>query len=785
MSELISKELEKSLQRAYNEAKRRRHEFVTLEHLLYALTFDQTTCDVLLHTGVDVTELGKDLKNFIDNKLSSLTIPEKKEKKEHEPKYTMGFQYIMQVAITHGQSSQEDKKINGANILASLFREEESFAVYFLKKQGLTRLAVVRYISHGMPSYENDAESVLLEKEETRKETKLHRNPLQFFCTNLTELAKAKKIDPLIGRKKELDRMIHILARRRKNNPILVGDAGVGKTAIVEGLASQIAYGESPSSLEGYNIFSLDMAGLLAGTRYRGEFEERLKAIMDNIKKQKKTILFIDEIHTIIGAGAVSGGAIDTSNILKPALANGEISCIGTTTYKDYRSIFEKDHALSRRFQKVEISEPPKENTIKILEGIQNHYEKYHGVLYSSGAIRHAVELSSLYIRDRKLPDKAIDIIDEVGAKIKLRTQKNVLKQQKNRSNVDTNSTLSEAINDKSFPNRITKITAKDIEALISDIANVPARAIKTSDKEELKDLGANLKKMIFGQNEAIESVVSSIQLSQAGLGEENKPIGSFLFAGPTGVGKTELSKQLANELGSKLIRFDMSEYIEKHTVSRLIGSPPGYIGFEQGGLLTEAVHKDGHCILLLDELEKAHEDIFNILLQVMDYATLTDNNGRISDFRNVILIMTTNVGGRESLNGAIGFESNVHVNRSLKAVEKAFSPEFRNRLSAIIQFNGLTEEQIRSIVKRMINELSMKLQKKQITIELEESAERYLAKEGFDAKYGARPIQRLIEKEISHPLSSEILFGNLKRGGKVTIKTNRGKKLEFIYSHC
>ena len=810
----LNDELQRTLQRAYEEAKRRKHEFITLEHLLYAMTFDKTACDVMLHCGADINELGQEVKNFLEE-IESLPAADK----DYEPQYTMGFQYVLQIAIAHVQSSGKSE-VTSANVLAAIFREKESHAAFFLDKHNVTRLDVVRFVSHGIskvdPTYsmagEDSGESAGESADDDGEEggrPKPGGNPLERFCVNLNEKAQAGKIDPMIGRATELERTIHILARRRKNNPIFVGDAGVGKTAIVEGLALRIVAGEVPHALKDRVIFALDMGGLLAGTKYRGEFEERLKAVVDMLKKNPNSVLFVDEIHTIIGAGAVSGGALDASNMIKPALANGEISCIGTTTYKEYRTIFEKDHALSRRFQKIEVREPTETECIQILEGLKKHYENYHNVSYSPGAIKAAVELSSRHITDRFLPDKAIDILDEAGAEVKLRHNQPALREHaaviaelpgdtesitaglatepRNKSDqtkVATNGESAtfdlqsdentEAADTQDRP----KVTVKDIEALVSRIARVPTKTVRTDDRKKLQNIEEELKQKIYGQDQAVSQVVRAIQLSRAGLGEPDKPVGSFLFAGPTGVGKTELAKQLAEQLGVEFLRFDMSEYMEKHTISRLIGSPPGYVGFDQGGQLTEAIHRNPHCVLLLDEIEKAHEDLYNILLQVMDYATLTDNNGRKSDFRQVILIMTTNTGAQEA---SIGFGEDIHTNRNLKAVENAFSPEFRNRLTAIVQFNRLGDEHVGRIVDKMVGELEVRLKAKKIKLQLEDSARKYLINTGFDDRFGARPIRRLIETEISHALSSEILFGSLTKGGLVIVREKDGK-LEFKY---
>ncbi len=757
----ITEELEKTLKMAFDEAKNRRHEFITLEHLLYALTFDPVASDILYHCGLNLKTLRDDLIRFFEAHLS--TLPEKQG--EVEPQYTVGFQLVLQIAAAHLQSAQKEK-MDGGNVLVALFQEKESHAVYFLAKQEVTRLDVLRYISHRVSKVEErlparttqpdrsktDSQHSEEESEEESQTPAKGKDPLARFCVNLNEKAKQGKVDPLIGRAKELERTIHILARRRKNNPIFVGDAGVGKTAIVEGLAFKIIQKQVPESLKDAIVYSLDMGALLAGTKFRGEFEERLKAVIQAIVRKKNGILFVDEIHTIVGAGAVSGGTLDASNLLKPALASGEMKCIGTTTYQEYRNIFEKDHALSRRFQKVDVLQPSSEETFKILKGLKKHYENFHQVIYTPAALKAAVSLSARYIRDRFLPDKAIDLIDEAGAEVKMKKLKNAT------------------------------VTPKDIEAVVSRIAKVPAPTVKADDKVRLQSLEGDLKKKIYGQDSAIDQVVRAIQLSRSGLGEPQKPIGAFLFAGPTGVGKTEVARQLAQVMGIEFIRFDMSEYMEKHTVSRLIGSPPGYVGFDQGGQLTEAIHRHPHAVLLLDEIEKAHEDLFNILLQVMDHATLTDNNGRKSDFTQVVLIMTTNTGARESMVRNIGFEKRAYEDKSLKAIEKQFSPEFRNRLTSVVQFKALTLEIAESIVVKMIGELEARLKMKQISLTLDSAARRYLAEKGFDAQYGARPMRRLIENEISHVLSSEILFGKLEKGGQVLVTVQDGK-LKFEYS--
>lgn len=738
---MIHEELEKTLKRAFEEAKKRQNEFVTLEHLLLALTYDPMASHVLYHCGADLKKLQRDLTDFLQEHIPMMI----SEGFTSDPKYTLGVQFVLQYAAAHGQSAGK-RQIDGGDVLVALYQEKESHAVYFLETQNISRYDVVRYISHKVSKValipaptESDFES---------DEPGVKRgDPLARFCVNLNHRARKGKIDPLIGRNKEMDRAVHILSRRRKNNPIFVGDAGVGKTALVEGLALQIVNRKVPDCLKEAQIYSLDMAALLAGTKFRGEFEERLKSVVQSIVGRSDRILFIDEIHTIIGAGAVSGSPLDATHILKPSLANGEIKCIGTTTYKEYRTLFEKDHALSRRFQQVEVGEPSEEATFQILRGLKKNYESFHGVVYSDGALKAAVTLSSKYIRDRFLPDKAIDVIDETGAEVRLKKKKGG-----------------------------NRVTPREIEATVSRMARVPTETIKVDDRKRLVNLSRDLKLLIYGQDQAIGQVVESIQMSRAGLSEPNKPIGSFLFAGPTGVGKTELARQLARQLGVEFIRFDMSEYMEKHAVARLIGSPPGYVGFEQGGLLTEAVHRTPHAVLLLDEIEKAHEDIYNILLQVMDYATLTDNNGRKSDFRHLILIMTTNLGARDSMARTIGFEKKEYEDKSLKAIEKGFSPEFRNRLTGIVRFNPLESSIVEQIVSKMVAELEQRLKERGIVIHLEPSARAWLAEKGFDSQFGARPIRRLIESEIAKPLSTEILFGKLQGGGSVDVDLVDGK---------
>ena len=746
---MISKELEGTLNTALKEAKSRRHEYVCLEHLLYALLQDKDASGAIINCGGDIDRLRKGLEEFFQTHLETLPGGS-----DHQPQQTLSFHRVLQRAVIHAQSA-EKKEINGGNLLIAMFREPDSYAVYLLQEQGITRFDLVNYISHGISKIAAAEEWSQSEEEQSEEEKPDRRvKPLEAFAVNLVAKAQQGNIDPLIGRDDEIERTIHVLCRRRKNNPIYVGDPGVGKTALAEGLALKIHHGEVPDVLKNAVIYALDMGALLAGTKFRGDFEARLKGVLAGLKKLPNSILFIDEIHTIVGAGATSGGSMDASNILKPALASGELKCIGSTTYHDYKSYFERDRALARRFQRIEVPEPSQDEAYKILEGLKPHYEKHHGVHYSTGAIRAAVQLSAKHINDRKLPDKAIDVIDEVGAAVKIQPP------------------------DK----RKKSIGAKDIERIVAKIAKIPPRSVSTSDKEQLQNLDRDLKLTVFGQDTAIDTLTSTIRLSRSGLGHPEKPIGCFLFSGPTGVGKTEVAKQLAHTMGIEFIRFDMSEYMEKHTVSRLIGAPPGYVGFDQGGLLTDAINRNPYAVLLLDEIEKAHPDLFNILLQVMDHAALTDNNGKKADFRNIILIMTTNAGAREMSGAPLGFGARSNAGKGKEAIEKMFSPEFRNRLDAMIVFNSLTMEIIERVVDKFIIELDHQLNEKKVFLQLTVKARRWLAEKGYDPSFGARPMARLIQNEIKRVLADEILFGQLQSGGKVEVDENEGK-LAFTYS--
>ncbi|MEH6547177.1 MAG: ATP-dependent Clp protease ATP-binding subunit ClpA [Sneathiella sp.] len=749
----FSNSLEETLHRAMALATARRHEFAMLEHLLHSLTEDQDAAAVMRACNVDLDQLRSDLDTFITDELDDLVMDG-----FVEARPTLSFQRVVQRALINVESSGREE-VTGANVLVAIFSERESHAAYFLQKQEMTRLDAISYISHGVaksPGKETsrvirgtdgefNAEQEVPGDEEEKPEV---LEALDAYCVNLNEKAAEGKIDPLIGRADEVERTIQILCRRSKNNPLYVGDPGVGKTAIAEGLARRIVHGDVPSVLLPAVIYSLDMGSLLAGTRYRGDFEERLKAVITELQGLDDAVLFIDEIHTIVGAGATSGGAMDASNLLKPALASGDIRCIGSTTYKEFRSHFEKDRALLRRFQKIDVREPSVEDSIKILKGLKPYFEEFHSIRYTAEAIRTAVELSARYINDRKLPDKAIDVIDEVGAAQMLKPE----------------------------GKRKKTIGVKDVEAVVAKIARIPPKSVSKEDTESLRKLHVDLERVVFGQDKAIEALSGSIKLARAGLREPEKPIGSYLFSGPTGVGKTEVARQLASIMGLNLVRFDMSEYMERHTVSRLIGAPPGYVGFDQGGLLTDAIDQQPHSVLLLDEIEKAHPDLFNILLQVMDHGKLTDNNGKQVDFRNVVLIMTTNAGAQEMAKQAIGFGSDVRVGEDEEAIKRLFTPEFRNRLDSIIPFAPLPPEVVSRVVEKFVLQLETQLEDRNVTISLSDTAASWLAKEGYDVNNGARPLGRVIQEKIKKPLSEELLFGKLAKGGHVTVGIKSGE---------
>jgi ATP-dependent Clp protease ATP-binding subunit ClpA len=741
---MLSKDLEQTLNDAFRGARSKRHEFMTVEHLLLALLDNNDAIGVLKACGVDIGALRGDLVEFVD--ATTPLIPEDEEERETQP--TLGFQRVLQRAVFHVQSSGKHE-VNGANVLVAIFSEQESQAVYFLKTQSVARLDVVNYLTHGISKVGDDgepSEGGSLESDAVAT-GEADANPLDSYSTNLNEEALAGNIDPLIGRIPEVERVAQILARRRKNNPLLVGESGVGKTAIIEGLAKLIVDGEVPETLKNSVVYSLDLGALLAGTKYRGDFEKRFKGLLAELKKRDDAILFIDEVHTIIGAGAASGGVMDASNMLKPLLTSGKLRCIGSTTFQEYRGIFDKDKALSRRFQKVDVLEPSPDDAYKILKGLKSRFEEHHGLRYTDKALRVATDLSAKYITDRFLPDKAIDVIDEAGAYQQL----------------------------QSPAKRKKQIGVSDIEAVIAKIARIPPKSVSSNDKDTLAKLESNLKMVVFGQDAAIGSLATSIKLARAGLRSGDKPIGSFLLAGPTGVGKTELSRQLAKILGVELVRFDMSEYMERHTVSRLIGAPPGYVGFDQGGLLTDAVTKQPHCIVLLDEIEKAHPDVFNLLLQVMDHGTLTDNNGRKADFRNVILLMTTNAGAESISRRTIGFTAQDHSTDGLEAVNKMFTPEFRNRLDSIVQFQPLGEDVILTVVDKFLMELQGQLDEKRVTLDVDEDARIWLVETGYDLHMGARPMERVIQEHIKKPLAEMVLFGALaKSGGTALVRLNK-----------
>ncbi len=757
---MLTRELQHTIHRTFDEALQRRHEYVTLEHLLYALIDEKTGSDVIQNCGGNIIALKHELEQFLTQGIE--TLPKSRRAK---PDYTAAFERVLERAALQAQGSGQTT-IDGGNILAAMFQERHSHAVYLLGKQGISRLDILNYIAHGVSKLEagpedgvsiGDDASQSVRPDADEDAAPAGRDPLAAFTVNLIERAKANKIDPLIGRDAEIKRTIQVLCRRRKNNPIYVGESGVGKTAMAEGLALKIHRGEIPDVLKNTEVYALDMGALLAGTKYRGQFEQRLKAVIKTLQAKPGVILFIDEIHTIVRAGAVEGGTMDASNILKPALASGELRCIGSTTYPEYKASFEKDKALARRFQKIEISEPTIADTVQILQGLKRYYEEHHGVTYSDDAITTAAELSAKHITDRFLPDKAIDVIDEVGAAVKL-------------------------LSEDERPSKA--ITAHDIELVVASMAKIPPKTVSHSDKERLQQLEQELQAVLYGQDHAIAQVVRAMKLARSGLGNPTKPIGSFLFAGPTGVGKTELAKQLARVLGVNFLRFDMSEYMEKHTVSRLIGAPPGYVGFDQGGLLTDAINKTPYAVLVLDEIEKAHPDLFDILLQVMDHAALTDNNGKKADFRNVILIMTTNAGARDLANEEIGFRAAAHpaptgsdrgpspkASKAKSAIERTFSPEFRNRLDAWIQFNHLALAEVERVVDKFIGELQEQLADKHVTLELTAAARRWLAQSGFEPLYGARPMARLIQQKVKEPLAEELLFGKLQNGGHAVVE--------------
>ncbi|ART64092.1 ATP-dependent Clp protease ATP-binding subunit ClpA [Kushneria marisflavi] len=747
---MLSKELELTLNTAFTVARSKRHEFMTVEHLLLALLDNASAADVLRACGANLDKLRTDLQDFINT--TTPLIPEDQDDRETQP--TLGFQRVLQRAVFHVQSSGKSE-VTGANVLVAIFSEQESQAVYFLKQQNVARVDAVNYIAHGIAKVaghnqqqgQHNGGTESEDSEDASGDASSH--PLTGYATNLNEQARIGRIDPLVGRDHELERVVQILARRRKNNPLLVGEAGVGKTAIAEGLAKRIVEEDVPDVISDAVVYSLDMGALLAGTKYRGDFEKRLKGLLAELKKEPNSILFIDEIHTIIGAGAASGGVMDASNLLKPMLSSGELRCIGSTTFQEFRGIFEKDRALARRFQKVDVLEPTVDDAIRILKGLRGRFEEHHQLKYTDAAMEAAVRLASRYINDRYLPDKAIDVIDEAGAHQRLLP----------------------------VEARLAQIDVEQIESIVASIARIPPKSVSSSDRKLLADLDRNLKMLVFGQDEAIDSLSSAIKLSRAGLGSPDKPVGNFLFAGPTGVGKTEVARQLAQIMGIELVRFDMSEYMERHTVSRLIGAPPGYVGYDQGGLLTEAVTKNPHCVLLLDEIEKAHPDVFNLLLQVMDHGKLTDNNGREADFRNVILVMTSNAGAELASRRSIGFQTQDHTTDAMETIRRTFTPEFRNRLDSIIQFRHLDMEIVRSVVDKFLVELQAQLDEKRVQLDVDEDARGWLAEHGYDPQMGARPMARLIQEKLKKPLAEMILFGDLAdNGGTVHVTLENGE---------
>ncbi len=803
---MLSLELQSTLRLVVTLAKQRAHEYLTVEHLLLALLENENAVEALVACAVNVDQLGKDLTQYIDEHTPTVDINE-----DYSPQPTRSFDRILQRAIFHVQSVASSRLVEGSDLLVSMFSEHDTYAVYLLKKQGVTRLELTQYLSHGQDKKVRD-KLTSVETEETGE--KANKDPLTEFTINLNQKASTGGTDPLIGRQAEIERTAQILCRRRKNNPLLVGDPGVGKTSIAEGLAWLIVNDKAPKPLSGCVVYSLDIGALIAGTKYRGDFEKRMKALLDALKAKPNAILFIDEIHMIIGAGSSMSSNMDVSNLIKPALASGELRCIGSTTFTEYRQVFEKDHALSRRFQKVDVNEPSIDETIDILRGLKKQYEKFHNVSYTDQALQSAVHLAVKHIHERFLPDKAIDVIDEAGAFVRLQKQA----ENQVESSVDSNQSVDAVANDKlsnqpvvdedalvddldashaadgvvepeamlsEADNKVIDAAQQDgevvidvpqIEYIISKIARIPPKSVSTDDKSVLQNLESNLKHLVFGQDEAIKNLADAIKLSRAGLKPDDKPIGSFMFAGPTGVGKTEVSRQLANLLGIELVRFDMSEYMEAHTASRLIGAPPGYVGFDQGGLLTEKINQFPHCVLLLDEIEKAHPDVFNLLLQVMDHGSLTDNNGRTSSFKQVILIMTTNVGADSISRNSMGFTKQDHSRDNSEAMKRMFTPEFRNRLDAIIQFNPLDQNVIVSVVDKFLVELQAQLDDKKVVLEIDDAVRNYLAEKGYDRLMGARPMNRLIQDEIKKPLAEQILFGDLVNGGTVSIRMNADK---------
>ena len=743
---MLSSELEFCLNEAFQRARDHRHEFMTVEHLMLALLDIPSVHEILKACDSNIPELRRRLTECIDEQTPLLPDDD-----ETEVQPTLGFQRVLQRAVFHVQSSGK-KEVTGANVLVAIFSEKQSQAVYFLSLQDISRLDVVNFISHGLPQVPGEGVDDEVDPQ-LESESEPEASPLDKYASNLNELARQGKIDPLIGRELEIERTVQILCRRRKNNPLYVGEAGVGKTALAEGLARLIVEERVPEVLSDCTIYALDMGTLIAGTKYRGDFEKRLKGVIAEVRDDPGAILFIDEIHTVIGAGAASGGVMDASNLIKPVLANGDIRCIGSTTYSEYRGIFEKDHALARRFQKIDVPEPSVEETIAILKGLKSRFEEHHGIKYDNSALEAAVELAVRHINDRHLPDKAIDVIDEAGASLRL----------------------------KPVAERGKRVTVRMVEAIVAKMARIPEKSVSSSDRDALRTMERDLKLTIFGQDKAIDALSGAIKMSRSGLRDEEKPIGTFLFAGPTGVGKTEVTRQLAMLMGVELIRFDMSEYMERHTVSRLIGAPPGYVGFDQGGLLTEAVNKNPHAVVLLDEIEKADPEVFNLLLQVMDHGTLTDNNGRKADFRNVILVMTTNAGAQEMSRASIGFTQQDHSSDGMSIIKKKFSPEFRNRLDSIIQFESLEIDSIKRVVDKLVVELEAKLDNNNVTLELDDAARDWIAERGYDPQMGARPMARIIQEQIKRPLAEELLFGSLAKGGHVKIIVGKDDSLELI----